>query len=147
MSGDIREIWRCWQAPLSEGERRMVLDGVWRRVRRHRIAVRVRYAATTALAFVVVLLTVFVARPTQKGDGSEFELLSTAELMRRVAAYASLGALTELAGDDADSMLAAIIAEADAREALEALPPQEQEEFLLALAEASISVDKQGGVR
>ena len=135
-NGDIRNLFARTAPELTPRDAEQIRDGVWRKVRRHKTAVKVKTTAAGAIIVILVaVIATFKTSPQVPTNGWDIALMSENELMQKASTVPSEKIAVELLGNDGDSIADAVISDADIETAVKSLSTKEQEELLLALAD------------
>ncbi len=130
---NIENIFDGAEPMLTTSDSDAIRKGVWRRVRRHRIIVKVRIAVATAAVIVLAIITALPKNQAQNYDYWELSYLSDDELIEEVSTMPSEEITIQLADSDEDEIEEAILSQIDVEDAVSALPRDEQEEILIAM--------------
>jgi len=135
-NGDMGNLFARTAPELAPRDGERIREGVWRKVRRHKTAVRLRTAAAGAIIiFLIAVIATFKTSPDISANGWDIAMLSEDELMQKASAMPSEKIALELLGNDGDSIADAVISDVDIETAVKSLSTKEQEELLLALAD------------
>lgn len=133
---DIKELLNLTTPELTTRESEFIRRGVWRKIERHKTAVKVRTTLAATAAVIIIAVIATIGTHEQIAENEWISVLSEDELMEEIAtAIPSEQITTELLQQDGNSISDAIIADADIEDAVATLSNEQQEELLLALSE------------
>lgn len=141
-NGDMKQLLERTDAVLTARDGERIRRGVWRKVRRHRTMVKVRYALATAAVIVIAVIATLRTSPDIGTNGWDVALMTNDELMQEIAQMPSGQVAAEMLEYEGDSIAEALLSDSDISDAVATLSADEQEELLLALSDISLNDDE-----
>ena len=132
---DIGKIFDGAEPTLTSSDSDAIRRGVWHRVRRHKIIVKVRIAVTTVAVIVIAIVATLPKNHAQNYDYAEMSYLSSNELIEEISQIPVDEITVQLADNDESEIQEAILSEVDLEDAVKTLSKNEQEELLIAMSD------------
>ena len=132
---NISDLFKRTKPALTPRESEFLRQGMWRRFRHRRNAVRVQFILATAIVLAMAAAITMRTPANKQLPDIDAAMLTYNELVSETQNIPSDRLISEVLGDDASNMEDAVFSQSDVEDVYTALSSAEQQEILLAMGD------------